>query len=123
MTKALDTEFALVATELVAEFPADATFTVLGERVYDPDTSQVYEGAMSTVSTTVSVPQPYSDTYVDGDIIRRGDTRTFLPSTGATFTPIKGQAVEVSGRMWTIVQVNPLPTGDDFAGWELHLRA
>lgn len=64
----------------------------------------------------------YEQRYIDGQTIRMGDQRVFLPAEGLTAPPeVDGQVLR-SAEVWKIVAVKPLNPNGQAIMYELQVR-
>lgn len=119
----LDDEFIPLALEMCEEDGKEVTFQVLVGESYDPTATPKYTlGSVSNVSLYVTPPEGYEDRLIDGDLIRAGDKRIYLPASGLTFAPKTGQRVTIDSVNWTIIKAETIYSGGSVCLWELRLR-
>lgn len=121
MATELDLELGPVVVELLTEFGKDITFTIGGDNDYDPKTGITDQDGQTTVVLKGSPPTPVR--YFGGDsVAREGDSRTYIASSGLTFTPKPGLVVEIDSEKWQVVSVTPIYTGELVGAYGLLLR-
>lgn len=118
---ALDTKIIPKVFNLVAKYGKVVTFNSRSGYTYD-ETEGTATSTITSYSKKVTPPDKYDVRYVDGDLIRVGDSRIFLPAQGLEFTPARGESVIVDSESWTIIKANPIYSGDLVCLWELQLR-
>jgi hypothetical protein len=107
--------------DLVDELGATVTFKTESDYAYDPTTGEGTETLGSTVAV-VTPPEPFRNRLIDGETVKAGDVKTYLPAKDLTFAPIEGMAVEIGSERWTIVSVETIRTGELVGLYGLHLR-
>lgn len=130
MTTAFDAKMYDVAGGLVATFGTTATYTV-PDGATDPVASTVAAGTDHTVRT--SPPQRWRHDLVDGKAVLADDLWAVLPRKDGesvsgswadlTFTPNAPATLAYGSASYAVVAARPYRSGDDVAGWLLHLRA
>lgn len=73
-------------------------------------------------SVKVTPPANYSERFIDGDNIQRGDVNILLPAQDLVFTPVNGMQVTIDAKPWAIVEVKPIYTGEQIGAYDLQLR-
>jgi len=117
----LDNALVPVSLDLINSFGKDGTFTVKDSEAYDPSTG-VVSVTTSTVVIKMSPPTPYERRYINGDLVKAGDTEVLIAASGLTFTPDEGQKVEFDSETWNVVSVGRLYSGESIAVYRLQLR-
>lgn len=108
----------------VAEIISDKGKTVVYKAVsksYSRETGGTTETVTST-TVKVSPPEPYATRFVDGDLIKVGDTSVLLADYGSEITPNEGDKITIDSEDWTIVRVEKTYSGELVAAWGLQLR-
>jgi hypothetical protein len=121
MATALDTRIPPRVATLIARLGMDAVFYVPGSSTYNPATREVTETGVTQYTEKVTPPQSM-DYYANGDTIRWGDRRIYLPASGLAFTPERGMKVTLSSVAYRIEVAEPVRTGDSVAVYRLQLR-
>lgn len=94
--------------------------TIKRKGSYDPDTATV--GADTSYTTTVAFDE-YPSHLVDGERIRGGDIRGYVPASGLSITPTPGKdRLVVGSESWQIVRVKTYRPGTTDIAYELQLR-
>lgn len=122
MATELDLELGPVVVELINEFGKDITFTIGGDNDYDPKTGITDQDGQTTVVVKGSPPAPVRRFFGADAVAREGDSKTFIASSGLTFTPKPGLVVEIDSEKWQVVEVTPIYTGELIAAYGLILR-
>lgn len=88
---------------------------------YDPTTGQNTE---TTTDHTVKTapPSAYTQRQLDSSQVQVGDLRVILPDKPISFTPSTSDRVVIDGVIGSIVQANPLYSGELVAYWDLQVR-
>ena len=97
-------------------------FTVAATESYNPDTGEATRATAASYSLKVTPPEVYEEGLIDGENIRRGDMRVWLPASGLAFTPSPTVTVTIDGATWAVVDVAPVYTGEQVALYGLQLR-
>lgn len=121
-TTALDDRLVPRALDTIDRYGKKVVFTVIGTATYDPATGAVTESGKKTYTKKVSPPGAYLDRYVDGDLIRRGDLRCIIAASGLEFTPVNGLQVDFDSKVFRVMSVKPIYSGEQVAVYELQLR-
>ena len=119
---ALDVRLIPKVLEIVERLGKRVTFTVAPPAAYNPDTGEAAQVAAATYSKKVSPPDLYHESLVNGDNIRKGDVRVWLPAGGLEFTPVINASVTIDGTVWTVMDVQPVYSGEKIAIYGLQLR-
>lgn len=105
---------------LVAAFGKTVTL-VRPDIIYDPNTGGTYS-TETEFSVVVTPPREYSLERVDGTLIHAGDTSIGLPTKNAPVTPRESDKIRMDGNTWSIVQIEYLASGEEYAMYRLQLR-
>ncbi len=116
----LDDKLVPKARELIAKYGLTATAKQYESRTYDPETGMGAAGAES--ECIVSPPFPYSEFYVDQDLVQSGDSITFMAAQNAPFIPKVGMLLIIGTEEWRVVDVAAIRTGELIALWSLQMR-
>lgn len=123
MSTTLDIEAALAALELIDENGKAVSFVHNASATYSPSTGKVTGGSPAPFNKKIVPPYPYEQKLVDGDVIRVDDMRTGVAASGLGFTPERMKTtVTIDSRIWTVVNVQPIYSGEDVAMYLLQLR-
>ncbi len=123
MSTALDDRMVPKALELINLYGQSAVFADPATKTYDPTTGLTSEGSVTNRTHKVTPPEPYDKRWIDGDLIQQNDIRIYLPASGLAFTPFKGQKVTLlTTKVFRIVSVKPIYSGEDIAVFDLQLR-
>jgi hypothetical protein len=122
MTTALDTKLVPKALALINKFGTNATFTVSIGGTYSPATGKVSGTSTEDKIQKVSPPSRFDKSLVDGELIKATDLLVVLAASGLTFTPEQSMKVTLDTRVYTIVDVWPVMSGDKVAIYKLQLR-
>lgn len=123
MTTALDTQFAALVPEILAEFGKDVVFTeaaVPGD--FDPTTGRTTQSSPATYTVKSAPPAQYEQDYVNGNTIQQGDLRLMIAGSGQSFVPKVGQKVTFDSLVFRAVAVTPIYSGESIAAWEVQVR-
>ena len=124
MATPLDARIPATVLRLLKKYGQDATFVVPSVKTYNPTTGATTESGDVEHSEKITPPEGYAAHMTDGDVIRRGDRRTFIAASGLAFTPeTDTRVLMVSGtEAWEIVAVDEIFSGESVAAYELQLR-
>ncbi len=91
------------------------------------DPSTPFERADPTVQNfpTAAVWLGYTDSRIDGTLVRRGDQRVFIPAADlGTIEPnnVTDSLVRASGEVWNIIEVKPLSPNGQKIIYEAQVR-
>lgn len=89
-----------------------------------PDPAKPWKpgGNVAADQTIEAVFLDYEQRYIDGQTIRMGDQRVFMPAEGLTAPPeVDGQVLR-SAEVWKIVAVKPLNPNGQAIMYELQVR-
>lgn len=117
---ALDPVMAKLALDLINQFGGQATYRRV-QRAYDAGVGNVVE-SLQDISCRISPPSPYVDDRIDGTSIQRGDAECLVARMALTVTPVQEDRLLFKGVTWTIVEVDPIYSGDEIAAFTLQLR-
>lgn len=118
----LDVRMGAAALRLLQRLGRDVEVTVLAGGTYDTTAGEVTGGSLLVTTERASPPIRYSDRFVDGDVIRRGDARIIFASLNIGFQPNEGVLIDVDGVTWTIVRVTDYFSGEQVAAYDCQLR-
>lgn len=121
MATSLDTKLIPKAADLVDTYGKSVTWSVTTS-TYNPASGDVSGVAVTTYTVKVTPPEPYSERWIDGDLIRFGDAKVFLAAQGLAFTPAPGQTITIDSTVWIVVAANAIYTGESVALWEAQVR-
>jgi hypothetical protein len=123
MSTELDIEAALAALELINENGKAAVFSNYTAATYSVSTGKVTAGSPATFNKKIIPPYPYEQKLVDGDVVRVDDMQTGVAASGLGFTPERLKTtVTIDNKIWTIVNIQPIYSGEDVALYLLQLR-
>jgi hypothetical protein len=91
----------------------------------DPDKPWVPGERTQVDQTVMAVWLDYSQQYIDGETIRTGDQRVFMPSTDTAGNPIDpgvDYIVVRGSQIWKVVRPKPLQPGEQTVMFEVQLR-
>lgn len=117
----LDDTILPTVLSVIASVGIPATFAET-TKDYKPATGAVRELTNTSRSATVSPPQRFKDQFVNGDTIQSADCYVYLAGSGLPFTPVKSMRVTVLAVTYSIVEINPLYSGESIAAYKIHLR-
>lgn len=103
----LDVDLRQAALDLIQEFGRTADFDVGGTPFSDVQISPAFN---------------FSDRYVDGELVQRGDVVVFLAAQDAPLTPELAETVSFDGTTWRVVRFDEIYSGDLVALYAIHLR-
>ena len=124
MSTPLDLKLVPKALEIVYRFGINASFAVdkINPDDYDSETGATTPDTPTDTVRKVTPPENYDRHMIDGEVIKFGDMRIFLPASGLTFTPKEGLEVTIAAELWKIEKVGVHYSGEDVAIYELQLR-
>lgn len=112
----LDVKIPPIVKATLAKYGRDVTVSI------DTHTKDWNTGLITTTTVTHSVkavpPYPFSTFYRPGDVIHTGDMYTLFQALDLPFTPALGIRI----GEWTVVEINPIPSGNSIAAWEARLH-
>lgn len=120
MATTLDTTIRPKVVALLALYGTAVAFTDKPGS-YSRATGAASAGA-SLGSVQATPPEGYESRYVDGDVVKAGDSRIYIAGQGLTFTPAAGQKFAVGGITYHVVSAKPIYSGDQVAAWEVQGR-
>lgn len=107
--------------DIVQKYGRVATFYVR-TKTEDPNKGTVTFSDPVPYKRRVTPRSDYDLTLVDGDTIKRGDTKVLIAAQGLRFTPSEGMQVDIGDDTWTVISVTPLDPGEKSAAYKLQLR-
>jgi hypothetical protein len=121
MSTSLDIRMLPKAKALIAKY---------GKSIQLVPATVAYTAAQSEGTRTESTPQtvkitppePYETRFIDGDLIKIGDTHCYMAAKDAPAIPEEGMRAVIDGVRWLIVAVNKVYSGDDVCLYELQMR-
>lgn len=116
----LDTVFRDLAANLIPEFGSTAAWIKTAE-AYDASSGKATVTETSN-AVVISPPEPYNQSYIDGEVIKLGDAQALLQGKGLAFTPDIGDVVLHKSVRWRVVGLNPIYSGELIAAYEVQLR-
>lgn len=117
----LDDKLVPKAKQLVVALGKTVTFRVV-DRDYNPDTGITTESNVVEYQKKVTPPERYVDGYIPQDLVERGDVRIYLPAEDLEFEPQTGFEVTIDSKIWRIIYITPIYTGELIALYEFLLR-
>ena len=122
MTTALDDELLPEVLAIIDELGKSVSVAVTTGAASVPSTGAVSEGTTTSYTVKATPPSPYESKFVDGDLIRAGDSRIFLAGQDLAFTPNAGQRITIDSDQWLAVSVNAIYSGELVCVWEVQVR-
>jgi hypothetical protein len=122
MSTALDTTLVPKVQSIINDYGKTITVEVPGLSEYDADSGSVIESGVVTYSVKGTPPENFTSRWIDGDLVKDGDTQVSIAASGLSFTPVNGQTVTIDTDHWKVVRVQTVYTGDDIALYTLQLR-
>lgn len=122
MPTSLDKELLPAVLEIINEVGRDMDFSFPLASSYDPVTGTGSESICKTLTAKVSPPIDYEKRHIDGDSVKRGDSRIFLAAKGLVFTPVVDMGVEFDSISFKAISVLPIYSGEQVAAYEVQLR-
>lgn len=121
----LDTELRQAAVDLAAELGLSVVLRDVQEGAFDPQTGKT--GTATTLTQTVNAAPPadYRTFEIDGELVKAGDQRLYVPAQGLAWPPAVGHDVQVpatTGAWWRVEAVQQHWSGAQVALYELQLR-
>jgi O-acetyl-ADP-ribose deacetylase (regulator of RNase III) len=110
------------ALDIVTRLGRKVTFVVVASQSYSTATGKVTKVGVSNIVRVASPPLQYVDSWVDGDVIRRGDAQLIVPAEGLGFIPARKAEVLIDDGRWTIEDVQVIRSGNLKAAYVLQLR-
>ncbi len=97
-----------------------------GGGAYDPATRKTTNRNKKKHNVKVTPPDKYKEDEIDGDVIRRGDSRILVPSQGLLFEinedTIQFLRINYDTLGWEVKSYIPYYSGELIAVYELQLR-
>lgn len=120
----LDSRLRPRATALTSKYGAVAVFIPVTEdadgSAYDVSTGTV-DPAGTTSVTTKAVPGTAKDLW-GREFARQGDRVIYVPAEAFSVAPKSGDAVTVFGEDWTVLESDPIYSGELAAMYMVFLR-
>lgn len=88
----------------------------------DPNKPWKPGGKVQQDLPAVAVFLDYEQKYVDGDTVRMGDQRVFVPASGLTTAPEVDGVVLRGSEQWKIITIKPLNPNGQQIMYELQVR-
>lgn len=113
------TRSATTAAKLIAKFGQAGSFkrTAAGTGpAYDPG-----DGATTSHACTL-VDLEYNDHEIDGTLIRTGDKKVFVSTSGVSITPAVSDRLVIGDASYEIMSIKPLAPGGTVVFWEIQAR-
>lgn len=120
MPTELDIKLIPKVLQLVRRYGVAVTLTSVAA-AYDVATGTTTDTETSQ-SAYVTPPEPYTQKEVDDEMILVGDLSTYMAAKDLTSAPAVGSKVTFSGRVYRVVWVSPIYTGEQVALYGLQLR-
>ena len=122
MTTAFDNKMIPEILALVAQYGKTVTITLDGTSLYDPETGYGTQGYPTEYDVKVTPPEQYERQFFEGETVKIGDARVWLPASGLEFTPVISMKVDFDNQTWTVQSVLPIYTGEQIALYGLQIR-
>ena len=120
---ALDRKFVPKVLSMIEKYGKTVEIKIYTDAVYAPTTGETTLGAYTRYVKKIIPPYPYEQKYVDGDIIKQGDLQTGIAGSGLGFTPEPGLTkITIDSLIWSIVNMQPIYSGEQIALFLLQLR-
>ena len=116
-----DTIFRPLARRLVNETFGTSAILRDESDSYDPATGRNTRTA-TDYPVKISPPAPVVERRLT-DVVQAGDAVSLLAAEGLPVEPTTEQKLVWDDKVWQIVQVNPIVSGDQKAAFEIILRA
>ena len=120
----LDQVFRNLARDLPRQVSGKAVTVRKVSRDLDPvdPGGGTYIETTTDYPTTASPPAPYSQGYIDGQLVQAGDMQVIVPALDVTEAPETGWLVIMDGDEWSVVSVEWLWSGEQVAAYQLQVR-
>lgn len=123
LSQTLDASLMSTAYSLIYRRGKTVVFKTYPAAVYDPTTGETTLGNSVDYTHKIIPPYPYSDKYINGDTIRAGDIQTGIAALGLLFVPDPSATkVVIDTIEWSIVNMQPVYSGEQIALYMLQLR-
>jgi len=117
----LDTDFLAESLDLTNELGKEVQF-FLRDETFSPSTGNAVLNYTRTKTHHCTPPQEYAEKFIDGEVIKEGDARIFLPAIELEFTPHKGQRTLIDCEVWTVEEIGLVYSGEQIAMYSLQIR-
>ena len=118
----LDDELLEAVYDIIDEFGKIVTFWIYPDQDYDPTIGENTLGDPTQYSKKVIPPYQINLKYVDGKLIKLGDLLTGIAAQDIEFTPTLKMKITIDSNIWTIININPIYSGEQIALYLLQLR-
>jgi len=126
MSTALDLSLGATVVNLIARLGKTVSFTVKTVGAYDETTGHAAESDPVVYSKKVSPPDKYDRRLVDGHTIQKDDLKVIVPGKDLEWNPltlaVSNIVVTIDGKLFNVIKVTPIYSGDDVAAYEYQLR-
>ena len=120
---AFDDEFVPLALEMITEDGKSVTFMTYPLSLHDATTGRTTLGRETNYTKFIIPPYAYEEKYINGDTVKSGDMKTGVAASGLGFVPNPSETkVIIDSVEWSIVNVNPIYSGEQIALYMLQLR-
>lgn len=94
---------------------------------HNPKTGDMVKTAPVSFTAKATPPMPYSEKYIDGDSVQRGDAAVFIAGkelSDAGYVPKRGDTLTfvTDAIVWRVLNLGLIYSGSQVALWELQLR-
>jgi hypothetical protein len=87
-----------------------------------PDTPWKPGGATPVDQKIETVFLDYEQKYIDGELIRSGDQKVYMPAQGLTSAPERDGQVLRGNEVWKIITIKPLSPNGQQIMYEIQVR-
>lgn len=123
MTTSLDARLVPAAKRLLTKFGKTVTITRVTDNSFDPNSLEHLPTGIETQTVKVTPPQALKTKFINGELIKHVEGRTYLSPTGLEFVPVQGNTITIDSNTISIVYVVPHYSGDDIVLYELGLES
>lgn len=121
----LDGELPETVKEIIDEFGVDVVYTIIGESDYDTETGENAPGETVVGGVKVTPPEAYSPIVVSNSngLIERKDLKFVTsPLYFGNVTPTNGDTFLFNQTLVTVIDVNPVYSGELVCAFEIQGR-
>lgn len=109
MTSPIEAKARQKAYDIIETYGRTMTFTTVAS-TYDPATGGTTQ--IEANYTIKGTPPMSRNAWKPGDLIYEGDCKTEIPVLDLAFTPHLGMKVAFNSRTFTVVRLDPEPSGE-----------
>lgn len=114
-------DIASVADDLLHEFGQAGVLGSVSDGAYNPETGEA--GPVSTPHAVTAAVFDFSQTYIDGTLIRTGDKRALVSVVGLAVAPKQGDTLtDAGGSVYQVVEAKATAPAGQTVLWTLQVR-